>query len=145
MTSSNAETDTRAGAYILIISVPQEFTTRVGALGPLVFRAGGYAYVGSAMNGLQQRVQRHLSDDKKKHWHIDYLLEDAAVADVVTIPSGRRIECELARKLSQLAASVPGFGASDCDCSSHLFYEPDVVQLREMVDEAVSHLRASKC
>ena len=30
--------------------------------------------VQNAMNSLESRVKRHLSDNKKKHWHIDYLL-----------------------------------------------------------------------
>lgn len=143
MTSASSGADTETGAYVLLITVPEEICAEIGALGEIVFSAGAYAYVGSAMNGLQQRIRRHLRDEKRKHWHIDYLLQDAAVTDVVTAPSERRIECELARKLSHLAASVPGFGSSDCQCASHLFYAPDVTQLRQMVDEAVAAVEGS--
>ncbi len=141
MTSDRSQTDSIPGAYVLVISVPEGFETSVGALGTIAFRAGGYAYVGSAMNGLRQRIERHLDDEKKRHWHIDYLLERAEVADVVRIPSEDRLECDVARKLSRLAASVPDFGSSDCDCASHLFYAPDSVQLREMVDRAIAAVK----
>jgi len=48
--------------------------------GQIPFPAGWYVYTGSARNGLAQRVGRHLRHNKRKHWHIDYLL---AVADRV--------------------------------------------------------------
>ena len=36
------------------------------------------------MNGLEQRVARHLRKDKKMHWHIDYLLKKAKILEVVS-------------------------------------------------------------
>jgi sugar fermentation stimulation protein A len=48
------------GVYILLIALPREETIPVGKLGPIRFPEGFYAYVGSAMNGLESRVTRHL-------------------------------------------------------------------------------------
>ncbi|MDR3074469.1 MAG: DUF123 domain-containing protein, partial [Candidatus Methanoplasma sp.] len=62
----------RKGKYILIIGMP-EMKINVGALGILHFREGRYCYVGSAMNGLDQRIARHTSKQKTVRWHIDYL------------------------------------------------------------------------
>lgn len=128
----------RGGAYVLLIHLAKGQDIRVGSLGTIHFNAGGYAYVGSAMNGIHQRVQRHLREDTRTHWHIDYLLEKARIVDVVTNPSEKRAECAIARQMSNRLASVSGFGSSDCSCSSHLFYNPDITQLREHVDAAVS-------
>ena len=63
----------RPGTYILIITLGSDIVLDVGALGPLHFPKGLYCYVGSAMGGLDQRVSRHLSKDKKVRWHIDRL------------------------------------------------------------------------
>ncbi|MFP4446098.1 MAG: hypothetical protein ACLFPD_07605 [Desulfosudaceae bacterium] len=40
------------GAYCLFIRVKEKSEIRVGALGPVMFARGLYAYVGSAQNGL---------------------------------------------------------------------------------------------
>lgn len=63
------------GSYCLIINVEKDTKIKIGKkLGIINFKKGCYVYVGSAMNSLESRVKRHLSDNKKKHWHIDYLL-----------------------------------------------------------------------
>ena len=62
------------GSYCLIINVEKDTKIKIGKkLGIINFKKGCYVYVGSAMNSLESRVKRHLSDNKKKHWHIDYL------------------------------------------------------------------------
>lgn len=63
------------GYYIIEIEIPKRIRIRVGALGEIEFAPGRYAYVGSALGGLEQRVSRHLRGDGKKHWHVDDLLE----------------------------------------------------------------------
>ena len=40
----------------------------------------------SALNNLDKRIQRHKSNQKKMHWHIDYLLKKAKIIDVKTYP-----------------------------------------------------------
>jgi Uri superfamily endonuclease len=83
-----------------------------------------YAYVGSAMNGLEARTRRHLEGRGRKRWHIDYLMELAEDKEALLFPSDVDIECDLAARLRSLpGASEPlaGFGSSDCHCRSHLF------------------------
>lgn len=116
------------GTYVLVIDVPRTASLEVGALGDVTFRAGAYAYVGSAFgpSGFS-RVDRHRElargDRETRHWHVDYLLgrSDATLEAVVTYPGADR-ECELASTLP--GESVDGFGASDCDCPSHLLATP---------------------
>ena len=88
------------------------------------YRKGYYVYIGSAMNSLVPRLNRHLSDEKKMHWHIDYLLKspDCHIRDILFNISEERIECALAESISKNGEEIPGFGCSDCSCSSHLIY-----------------------
>ncbi len=114
----------RRGAYALILELRTEATVTVGRLGTFVFPAGRYAYVGSAMSGLDARVARHLRAEKRRRWHVDYLLAAAEVVEVIEFESDVRQECGLSRAVSRLpGASVPvtGFGSSDCRCRSHLY------------------------
>ena len=56
------------GSYILLIKLTEEKEIAVGGWQSIPFRDGYYAYVGSAMGGLQARIKRHLKRDKKLHW-----------------------------------------------------------------------------
>ena len=114
------------GSYVLLIQLPQEHTITIGNLRAIHFPPGYYAYVGSAMGGFKSRLSHHLRDDKKPHWHIDYLLEKASISEIILYDTGdRRVECAMAQALSRQFDSVPGFGSSDCKCHSHLFFAAD--------------------
>lgn len=89
------------GSYCLIINIKKDTEIKIGRkLGIINFKKGCYVYVGSAMNCLESRVKRHLSDNKKKHWHIDYLLlnKNSEIEKVYTKESGEKLECEIAKK-----------------------------------------------
>jgi len=113
------------GTYILAIKLDKAANITVGKLGRFTFPAGRYLYFGSAMNGLNARISRHLRKDKKLHWHIDYLLRKAAIVDVWSVEKEERLECELCQEAMKFpGATIPvkGFGSSDCRCESHLLY-----------------------
>jgi Uri superfamily endonuclease len=114
------------GTYCLVFITPG-CTIRVGALGDLPFQAGWYIYVGSALgSGGLQRLRRHISlarlRDKQPAWHVDYLLTSPhfSLKFAVCAISEDRYECLLTRELN--GTRIPGFGCSDCSCTSHLFY-----------------------
>ncbi len=109
------------GSYVILIRLYTEKKLKIGKLGMISFKKGLYAYVGSALNSLEGRISRHLISEKRKHWHVDYLIENADIENVFYIESDQRKECEIANKLSD-NDSVKGFGCSDCKCSSHLFF-----------------------
>ena len=120
------------GVYVLILEVFRETEIEVGrAKRSIFFKRGFYAYVGSALSGLEHRIQRHLrssqGETKKKHWHIDFLLASPAVRIVAIIlaQTEERKECEIASHLLRNGLEfVRGFGCSDCGCESHLFFSP---------------------
>ncbi|MFO7991667.1 MAG: GIY-YIG nuclease family protein [Thermoplasmata archaeon] len=109
------------GIYLLVIELDHDEHIEVGSLGELEFQNGLYVYVGSAQNGVESRVKRHLRDEKKKHWHIDYLLDHAEISKVYALQGDKKDECATARYVNYIATPVPDFGASDCSCNSHLF------------------------
>ena len=109
------------GIYILIVQLPEAQTITAGSLSDVHFPRGYYAYVGSALNGVESRVSRHLNQNKKLRWHIDYFLEKASITDIIIGETRDRIECAVAQALSSKFNSISGFGSSDCHCNSHLF------------------------
>lgn len=110
------------GSYIIIIELKENKKIQIGKLGNIFFKKSFYFYVGSALNGLEQRIQRHLKKDKKTHWHIDYLLQNAKIINVFYKQNNKKEECDIAKKLDKKLSSIPSFGCSDCKCDSHLFY-----------------------
>ncbi len=113
------------GSYTLLIQLLEEQTITTGRLKATYFPRGYYAYVGSAMGGFKSRLNRHLKNDKKLHWHIDYLLEKASISEIILCETKDRTECAIAQALSCQFDSIPGFGSSDCKCRSHLFFATD--------------------
>ncbi|MBE6495830.1 MAG: GIY-YIG nuclease family protein [Methanobrevibacter thaueri] len=126
------------GCYCLIIHVKRKSEIRIGSkLGPMEFKRGIYVYVGSAMNSLESRLKRHLSDDKKLHWHIDYLLKDdnSKILDII-YNIDKKVECDISEFLKTRAIGVKNFGCSDCDCESHLYYFKNRREAIEQVKNA---------
>ncbi|HIE52247.1 MAG TPA: GIY-YIG nuclease family protein [Armatimonadetes bacterium] len=114
-----------SGVYQLLLRLPRPRTMQIGRLGRFTFPAGWYVYTGSALNGLEARIARHLRRKKRLHWHIDYLLQQAEIEAVFIYPTQEREECARnAEVLAQPGARIiaPRFGASDCRCPAHLVY-----------------------
>jgi len=118
------------GIYTLVFRNPA-CTVRIGALGEIAFPAGWHIYIGSALgSGGLKRLDRHITlfrnRDKRPKWHVDYLLlaPEFTLAGAVSASTTEPFECGLARKLG--GQSIPGFGCSDCSCTSHLFFRKRV-------------------
>ena len=117
----------RPGTYALIMRLVSSTEMQVGKLGAFHCPAGWYTYVGSALGpgGLMARLARHRQRHKRLHWHIDYLLPVVELTEIWWMASSDRWECVWAQALGRVpGASVclPGFGSSDCRCSTHLLY-----------------------
>lgn len=125
------------GVYTLYLSLPAETTITVGALSERRFEAGVYCYVGSAQNGVERRLQRHLTGSGKTHWHIDYLRAHTEPVGWQVLQGNSALECVLARFLAQHHERVDGFGCSDCDCRAHLFRLDALSPEERYVEEGV--------
>ncbi len=135
--TNNTINYTMKGCYCLIINLEKNCEIKIGKkLGKIDFKKGFYVYVGSAMNSMESRLNRHLSDEKKLHWHIDYLLKKAKITDIVYNESTKKIECNLSRYISTEAEGIRDFGCSDCKCESHLYYFKNRKDAIESVENA---------
>ena len=131
------------GVYVLLIQLTNDVDVGIGVLGTRHFAKGLYAYVGSAQTNLEKRINRHFRKEKRRFWHIDYLLANhaAKILKVLFKKADRTEECKIAREISRRNEAVPSFGSSDCNCKSHLFHieKPDSLQ-KEMTELQTSEL-----
>ena len=121
------------GIYTLLIILDKPKTITIGKLGRVSFPAGYYAYVGSALNGLESRIARHLKKEKALHWHIDYFLQKTRVEEIIYSPTEKNKECAIAFQLAKKLMPIPYFGCSDCRCKSHFYFCKDRFSLRKII------------
>jgi Uri superfamily endonuclease len=116
----------KPGTYGLVLRTGLSTVVQVGRWGAIETRPGYYIYIGSAFGpgGVLARVSRHCRESKSKHWHIDYLREIATLESVWYSHRQTRLEHRWAKALAKWSKAEPvlGFGCSDCNCASHLFY-----------------------
>ena len=108
------------------------------------FVIGLYVYIGSAQNGLEKRIKRHLRKEKRRFWHVDYLLENPAsrIVAVFFKEAPKKSECAIAEAIGQRGEAFAGFGCSDCHCRSHLYRIDDYDFLRAFIKEFQLHAAA---
>ena len=136
------------GTYTLLILIREDVEVNVGNLGHHTFKRGFYTYTGSALgkNGinLKHRIERHISNNKKVHWHIDYILclKESSIIGVIYSSLGKDLECIISKEIEDSDLSeivVRGFGSSDCksDCRAHLHHFP-LLNLKTLVFNILS-------
>ena len=107
----------------MILEVQEPLSLDVGQLGRVLFPSGSYCYIGSGMQNLDRRVERHFEATKKVHWHIDHLTARARTVGALMLPSAVKKECGINAMVSVTRGCepfAPGFGSSDCSCLTHL-------------------------
>ena len=117
----------KSGAYIVVLKSGQAKTIQIGKLGQFNIEKGYYVYIGSAMGpgGVLARLKHHKNVSKKMHWHMDYLRAKTEFYEAYALYSPERKECEWAKLTARcelVSEPMHGFGSSDCQCSTHLFY-----------------------
>lgn len=139
--------DLNSGIYLLNICLKKDYVIKTGALGKIKYKKGYYFYIGSAQRNLKARIKRHLSNDKKFHWHIDYLLDNAKIVEYVILNAEKSLECSLYQSLKgdkDFEVPIKGFGSSDCKCKSHLLYSKEKVDLRRLLKQIEQEFRIIK-
>ncbi len=141
--------DSKPGTYALVLRSDTSVRVPVGRWGRLDVHPGYYMYVGSAFGpgGLLARVSRHCRKTKAKHWHIDYLREYVCITAVWYSQAQVRIEHRWARALVELVQVEPimGFGSSDCNCASHLFFASQEPALAKFSSALSGSVRVWSC
>lgn len=116
------------GLYLLVLKLKKKQKIRAGRLQEAIFKPGIYLYIGRARRGLEGRLKRHLREDKKVFWHIDYLLQKAELTEI-WIKHDSIDECRTALEIKNLVKDSffpqKNFGSSDCRCPSHLLFLPE--------------------
>lgn len=111
--------------YLLFLNVKERKNIEIGALGQIEFEPGTYVYVGSAMNSVEKRLERHFSYADNLYWHIDYLTAETNPFDYFILPENSEYEEWLAEKLQKYCEPIQSFGSSDSSQGSHLFRIPE--------------------
>ena len=133
-----------AGTYVLILKLTKHRSIKIGKLGAYKFNKGYYGYVGSAFGpgGLRARIRHHLRKSRNPHWHVDYLRRRSSPVQIWWSTTRTRREHDWAAvmgKLLEVSHSIKGFGASDCNCFSHLFYferNPKFITFKKTLTDA---------
>ena len=128
----------KIGTYIVVLKSSHAKTVQIGRLGQLKINKGYYVYIGSAMGpgGVISRLKHHSKISKKPHWHLDYLRAETEFYEAYALYSPERKECEWATFLSKTEVvnePMKGFGSSDCQCNTHLFYFPSSVKMARAI------------
>ena len=142
------------GVYTLLLFLSKEVTVTIGRLGKQRFPMGYYTYTGSALgkgaSSLKHRIARHLRKEKRRFWHIDYLLadENVSIEAFIVAETNEKMECKSNQYLKSIMGAkvqVKGFGASDCrkNCKSHLLYFPEIKNADCLVQKLVRYLQSS--
>lgn len=123
------------GTYALVLRADAQAPVTIGAKGRMRLQPGYYLYVGSALGpgGVRGRVAHHRRPAAHPRWHIDYLRRRLPLIEIWYANGRTRYEHRWARALNALAGvgiPMPGFGASDCSCPSHLYYFAERPNLR---------------
>jgi Uri superfamily endonuclease len=117
------------GTYALILQNKENATIQVGRWREIECKCGFYIYVGSAFGtgGVRARLKRHCRLQKARHWHIDYLRECVTVLGAWISYEPCRLEHSWAQTIgsSNGITKIKGFGCTDCDCPTHLFFSPE--------------------
>jgi len=101
------------------------------------------------MAGFHKRLPRYRQGIERAFWHIDYLLKEAELIDIICIEAEEKIECEIAKAISHICGMrvvAEKFGASDCKCRTHLFYfEGTLEELRRELRKVETARKSVGC
>jgi Uri superfamily endonuclease len=131
----------KPGTYLLLLECKKQTRLSIGKLGDMTTVPGYYVYIGSAFGpgGVRARVRHHRKTAARPHWHIDHLRTTAELLEVYCVYD-IRYEHEWALALMQNDAAIlplTGFGSSDCNCATHLFYfrrRPQKTELEKLLN-----------
>ncbi len=118
-----------SGIYLLELFIDNPGLIASDRFNKFKLNAGYYYYCGSAQKNLKSRIRRHLSLNKKIHWHIDHFTTGTKFIERIWVfeNAEREMECRLADFLEnrlKFTHPIKNFGNGDCTsgCISHLLF-----------------------
>ena len=138
----------KTGTYIVVLRSHQAKQIQIGRLAQFNIKKGYYVYIGSAFGsgGVIARLRHHSKVSKRPHWHLDYLRAETSFYAAYAEYSSEKEECNWASVMAKnTVASEPlkGFGSSDCDCRTHLFYFSSQAKVAQAVREITTARKIS--
>ena len=137
--------DGKVGTYALMLDSAHEQSIEIGKLGKMSVRKGCYVYVGSAFGsgGIFARIKHHCRISESYHWHIDYLRPAVVTTEVWYSYDPVKREHEWAgifMEVHGVKLPLKGFGSTDCNCESHLFFfrvPPSIRMFRKRIEQTI--------
>lgn len=132
------------GSYLLLMENLQERVLEIGSLGKRSYAPGWYLYIGSALGGLESRLERHARKRKRHRWHVDSLLDGTMILRRSypfrdPLPMEKTLVDSFALKAD---GSILGFGCTDRPQDrSHLLYFLEDPRKQEWFSEKVLELQ----
>jgi Uri superfamily endonuclease len=141
------------GTYLLVLRAANNVSITIGKK-QTTFHCipGYYYYIGSAFGpgGIAKRVKHHMKVSEHPHWHIDYIRHHIPIVEIwySTDPKHREHQwAEIFGSMYGISIPLNGFGASDCDCLTHLFYsrqKRSISKFRQTVRKFIQNHQAFK-
>jgi Uri superfamily endonuclease len=116
------------GIYLIIYKVIRDFNCIINNKF-YVFNRGYLIYIGSAGNGLRNRLKRHINKEGKLRWHIDYI-SHREKTEVVGLfyregDFGVKFEDELSHYFYSKIKHIDRLGSTD-SMMPHLYYSKEL-------------------
>lgn len=115
------------GSYFLLFELNQSIMVNVGKIKDVTFQKGFYGYAGTAFGsgGLRARIKRHLIQNKKKKWHLDWIRPYLSFIQGWYVVN-MNLECIWSQTFlngDDCFLPLKKMGASDCKlgCPAHFF------------------------
>jgi Uri superfamily endonuclease len=138
----------RLGTYIVIFQNDTRSSIAVGRWGVLIAYPGYYSYIGSAFGpgGVRARVRRHCRTEKPVRWHVDYLSGVMHPFEAWYSYAPFHLEHLWSRSFAAMSGATPikGFGCSDCNCDTHLYFmakKPALLKFKSTAGGSVQSCR----
>ncbi|AFZ70524.1 hypothetical protein Calag_0782 [Caldisphaera lagunensis DSM 15908] len=125
----------KEGIYIIVFRV-NDYINLIINKNEFIIDKGYIIYIGSAGNGLNNRLRRHLTKNKKLRWHIDYVTNNKSVEPSIIYYKeglyGVKIEDELSSLFYSKFLKIDNLGATDSKMP-HMYYSNNIKEILKII------------
>lgn len=125
----------KSGTYIIVFKV-NDYINLIINKKEFIINKGYIIYIGSAGNGLNNRLKRHLIKYKKLKWHIDYITINKQVEPSLIFYKEGQYGINIEDKLSNLFylkfKKLDNLGATDSKMP-HMYYSNNINEILDII------------